>query len=208
MAKAVDLSRLIPLAIDLKPSDVELPLGQFQAQPATKEGMRAVVLSLNSALGEEALADELLHTAFDVWWPRLETQLAAIESQTTAAAPTRTDRELLEETLNTVRAFARTIDQRSSGRMRSDEWLRGQVLAAALRNLPDVERRILTQRFGLEGDPPQTLEAIGRSLSMSRERVRQIEGQALARLAVLSVIDDVLADSEDAESHFRVPPSR
>jgi len=92
--------------------------------------------------------------------------------------------------------------------MRSDEWLRGQVLAAALRNLPDVERRILTQRFGLEGDAPQTLEAIGRSLSMSRERVRQIEGQALARLAVLSVIDDVLADSEDAESPFRVPPSR
>ena len=33
LAKAVDVSRLIPLAIDLKPSDVELPLGEFQAQP-------------------------------------------------------------------------------------------------------------------------------------------------------------------------------
>ena len=36
LAKAVDVSRVVPLAIDLAPSDVVLPLGQFQAQPAKK----------------------------------------------------------------------------------------------------------------------------------------------------------------------------
>ncbi|MFL5923637.1 MAG: toll/interleukin-1 receptor domain-containing protein, partial [Gaiellaceae bacterium] len=109
LAKALDVSRLIPLAVDLKPSDVKVPLGQFQAQPATKEGLRAVVVSINSALGEHALPGELLLRSFDKWWPELETELAAIESQTAdAAPPARTERELLEETLNTVRAFART----------------------------------------------------------------------------------------------------
>src|SRR3954463_13096994 len=33
LTKAVQSSRVIPLAVDLKPSDIELPLGQFQAQP-------------------------------------------------------------------------------------------------------------------------------------------------------------------------------
>jgi len=117
LAKAVDLSRVIPLAIDLKPSDVQLPLGQFQAQPATAEGLRAVVASLNDALGERRLPDDLLVSALEVWWPRLASQLTTIEQQTsTTAPPVRTERELLEETLNTVRSLARSVDDVAFGR--------------------------------------------------------------------------------------------
>jgi hypothetical protein len=116
LAKAVDLSRLIPLAVDLKPSDVGVPLGQFQAQPATEEGIRGTVVSLNDALGEQRLSDERLRTSFDVWWPPLKTQLATIEQQNSAGAPpVRTERELLEETLNTVRAIARAVDLAALG---------------------------------------------------------------------------------------------
>lgn len=112
LAKAVDTSRLVPLAIDLKPSDVELPLGQFQAQPATKDGMKAVLVSLNGALGEAALPSTLLDSAFDVWWPSLEKRLTEIEQTRVPGAPAiRTDRELLEETLDTVRSLARGIDR-------------------------------------------------------------------------------------------------
>ena len=39
-------------------------------------------------------------------------------------------------------------------------------------------------RFGFEGEP-WTLEAIGHELDLTRERVRQLEGQALSRLAAL-----------------------
>ena len=48
--------------------------------------------------------------------------------------------------------------------------------------LPPRERRVLEWRFGFVGDEEQTLEAIGRRLGLSRERVRQIEKAALARL--------------------------
>ena len=51
----------------------------------------------------------------------------------------------------------------------------------ALDALPERERRILELRFGFEGEP-WTLEAIGHELDLTRERVRQLEGQALARL--------------------------
>jgi RNA polymerase primary sigma factor len=55
----------------------------------------------------------------------------------------------------------------------------------ALAKLPDTEREVLQLRYGLDGDPePQTLAAVGRRLGLSRERVRQIEADALERLAV------------------------
>ena len=55
-------------------------------------------------------------------------------------------------------------------------------LAGVLRDLPDTERDVLRLRFGLSGEEPMTLEAIGRKLGVTRERVRQIEAAALQRL--------------------------
>ena len=48
--------------------------------------------------------------------------------------------------------------------------------------LPERERRVLQLRFGFDGEPA-SLEAIGKELGLTRERVRQIESQALQRLA-------------------------
>ena len=55
-------------------------------------------------------------------------------------------------------------------------------LASVLRDLPDSERNVLGWRFGLSGEAPMTLEAIGRKLGVTRERVRQIESAALERV--------------------------
>jgi RNA polymerase sigma factor (sigma-70 family) len=55
-------------------------------------------------------------------------------------------------------------------------------LAGVLRDLPDAERDVLGWRFGLSGEAPMTLEAIGRKIGVTRERVRQIEAAALERL--------------------------
>lgn len=51
-----------------------------------------------------------------------------------------------------------------------------------LRGLSPRERIVLERRFGLGGADEQTLEEIGRSLDLTRERVRQIIAQALDRL--------------------------
>jgi RNA polymerase primary sigma factor len=66
----------------------------------------------------------------------------------------------------------------------AEESLRKQGIRRALDALPERERRILELRFGFEGEP-WTLEAIGHELDLTRERVRQLEGQALSRLAAL-----------------------
>jgi RNA polymerase primary sigma factor len=64
---------------------------------------------------------------------------------------------------------------------KAEESLRREGVRRALEDLPPRERRILELRFGFEGEP-WTLEAIGRELDLTRERVRQLEAQALARM--------------------------
>jgi RNA polymerase sigma factor (sigma-70 family) len=58
-------------------------------------------------------------------------------------------------------------------------------LVSVLDDLAANERTVLRQRFGLEGEPPETLEAIGRGLGLTRERVRQIEAAGLRKLRAL-----------------------
>jgi RNA polymerase primary sigma factor len=74
----------------------------------------------------------------------------------------------------------------------AEESLRKQGVRKALNALPERERRILELRFGFEGDP-WTLEAIGAELGLTRERVRQLEGQALQRLAAIRDLSSVAA---------------
>jgi RNA polymerase sigma factor (sigma-70 family) len=58
------------------------------------------------------------------------------------------------------------------------------LLRAAVAKLPEREQRVIKLRYGLNGDrDPMSLEMIGREMSLTRERVRQIETQALERLA-------------------------
>src|SRR5213080_2947541 len=65
-----------------------------------------------------------------------------------------------------------------------------ETLRRAVNALPERERDILKLRYGMDGDPdPKSLEEIGRTLGLTRERVRQIEAQALERLAVQREIE-------------------
>jgi RNA polymerase primary sigma factor len=58
-------------------------------------------------------------------------------------------------------------------------------LASVLDDLAANERTVLRRRFGLEGDPPEKLEAIGQRLGLTRERIRQIEAAGLRKLRAL-----------------------
>jgi RNA polymerase primary sigma factor len=58
-------------------------------------------------------------------------------------------------------------------------------LVSVLDDLAANERTVLRRRFGLEDEPPETLEAIGRRLNLTRERVRQIEAAGLRKVRAL-----------------------
>ncbi len=70
--------------------------------------------------------------------------------------------------------------------LRPDDVAEAQELAAAVRaalaTLLPRERAILAARHGLDGEPPRTLQEIGRGLGLTRQAVQQAEARALARL--------------------------
>jgi RNA polymerase primary sigma factor len=60
--------------------------------------------------------------------------------------------------------------------------LRSAELGVALQRLAPRMRHVVSRRFGLDGEPPQTLEEVGSDLGITRERVRQLESRALREL--------------------------
>ena len=57
-----------------------------------------------------------------------------------------------------------------------------EQMKTMLSTLGSREKRILSLRFGLEGDSSHTLEDVGKVFKVTRERVRQIEAKALKKL--------------------------
>jgi RNA polymerase primary sigma factor len=63
--------------------------------------------------------------------------------------------------------------------------LRREDIENALASLPVRERQVIEMRFGLNGEPPRTLEEVGRAFGVTRERIRQIENNTLKKLESL-----------------------
>jgi RNA polymerase primary sigma factor len=62
---------------------------------------------------------------------------------------------------------------------------RAETLRRVLMSLSQRERRVLELRYGLGGEHPRTLDEVGREFGVTRERIRQIENQALRKLEAL-----------------------
>lgn len=71
-----------------------------------------------------------------------------------------------------------------------------KLLHSWLKILTPQERRVVELRFGLKDGEPWTLEAIGKLYGVTRERIRQIEGQALERLRRLIRTRDLILFEE------------
>ncbi len=67
--------------------------------------------------------------------------------------------------------------ERILGDMESVDRLKGLI-----KELDEREKKILRMRFGLDGEKPRTLEEVSQEIGRTRERVRQIQNQALTRL--------------------------
>jgi RNA polymerase primary sigma factor len=63
-----------------------------------------------------------------------------------------------------------------------EQTRRVEEVASWLDALGDDEKRVIILRYGLDGEEPQTLETIGKTFGVTRERIRQIEQKAMSRL--------------------------
>lgn len=117
LSKTMDKSFVSPFLFDIKRSEVDGPILQFQSTIFEKEDIQKLVKTLNKACGDNGLTDERLNKAFSVWYPTLESELNELKQQAGPENATVTQevmdspdiQEILEEVLEISRANQKLI---------------------------------------------------------------------------------------------------
>jgi hypothetical protein len=114
LAKGLSANRVCTFLINLKPSELDNPLAQFNHTMPDREGMKGLLATINKELDDDALEQRILDQVFDTYWERFETKYQEIvesEPEGESADPTRSKDDILEEILYTTRTMDRRIRQ-------------------------------------------------------------------------------------------------
>jgi len=133
---------------------------------------------LTQELGREPTTEELADT-LEVPMRKVEEMLKVARRPLSLEMPTDDEEE------NELGDFIEDEDSPAPDDEVTSSMLR-EVLQEILQDLPPREVRILQLRYGLVDGETYTLEEVGKKLGVTRERVRQIEAQALSRLRHLT----------------------
>lgn len=136
--------------------------------------VRRLAVSMSEELGREP-TDEELADEVGISAPKLaQLRTVSLRPASLDAPVSEEDGKELGETVGDLEA-PNPQEQLSESNMLEE-------LAEVLCVLDQRERRIITSRFGLEGEAPKTLEEVGRRFGVTRERIRQLQNGALEKL--------------------------
>jgi len=80
LGKSVDKNRVCPFLFRIKRSDVTGPILQYQSTIHDKEDVFKLLKAINEACEDNGIEETRLEKTFEVWWPKLDEELEAIES--------------------------------------------------------------------------------------------------------------------------------
>jgi len=169
ISKTLDSAYVCPILYKLEPASLTGPMAQFQATKLHKDDMFRLLQSINKCLDNKMLTDNQLEESFEMWWPKLEIEINKIPSSIGLNNPERTDRELLEEVLNTVRNL-------------SGQSSLYNETSKVLSTLSPREEKILRMLFGVGESRKYTLEEIASDFEMPVELIGEIKERALRKM--------------------------
>jgi excisionase family DNA binding protein len=112
LAKRLDVARVVPLCIDLKPSDVTMPLASFQGRALSHEGMLRLVRDMNAARDQPLLSQQI-DQLVTIAWPMLNDRIsgALLENPSDDGGRVRRKTEdVMGELVEAVRRMERRMD--------------------------------------------------------------------------------------------------
>lgn len=116
IAKHLGESRIIPLYIDLEPTDVTGPLSDWQGRRVDRDGLWRIVQDINAAIPKPVAKDSLVKL-FGRMWPEFETAISAAKTaDPELRSPVRSTEDMLEELVERVRRLENYQRQSSDDR--------------------------------------------------------------------------------------------
>jgi RNA polymerase primary sigma factor len=157
-------------AVSGQSTTIRIPTHVNERRAKISRARRRLEVELGRAPTREELAE-----ATDLPLRQVEEALDAAEAPVSLNQPLGPDQEGELGDLFSDTASTDPADEATAA-------LQRQEVRRALAALPERERRVIELRFGFD-EEPASLEAIGKELGLSRERVRQLEADAYERLA-------------------------
>jgi len=136
--------------------------------------MRRVSLQMSEELGREPTDEELAE--------EIGISSAKVSQlKTVSIRPASLDAPISDDDSTEFCEIVGDEDAQTPFELFRDKNMRDEV-SELLEVLDDRERKIIFQRFGLDGGKPKTLEEVGKKFGVTRERIRQLQNIALAKL--------------------------
>jgi len=162
---------------------IRLPIHVVKELNVYLRAARELTQKLDHEPSAEEIADMLDRPAADV--KRMLGLNERVTSMDTPVGPD-SDRSLVDTIADTHESDPSQLLQDSDIRESIADWLE---------ELSDKQREVLSRRFGLRGYESSTLEEVGREIGLTRERVRQIQVEALRRLRTIMESNGLNSDS-------------
>ncbi len=155
--------------------------------------VRRVSLQMSDELGREPTEDELGDELGIASEKVARLKILGIR-------PASLDAPLVDDESAEFGALVGDEDAQTPFELLRDKNLRGEV-DGLIAVLDDREKKIISQRFGLDGGQPKTLEDVSKDFGVTRERIRQLQNIALAKLRLaLSKREERLSAAESVEA--------
>lgn len=176
LAKGLSTNRVCTFLVDLKASDVEDPLAQFNHTTPDQSSLWGLTCSLNNCLGDRGLDERILKQVFDTYWPKFDEGFnrAITDNLPNEKVKPRSDQSILSEILSNTRMLASRVRD-LEGRLDGGGNGHGRIGAE---DSEDVFKRVI-DKLVLGTSPEEIVQELGRG-GYSLVSAKKIVGTACA----------------------------
>lgn len=154
LSKTMDKSFVTPFLFDIKRSEVNGPILQFQSTVFEKDDIKKLMHTLNKACGENGISSSMLDKAFEVWYPTLESELNKLKEcdENAIEIPSKEQMhstEIIEEILELSRDNQKLLRNPDTKLIESIDGLKEQmnlISSRLVRNI-DMEERKMNRKY-------------------------------------------------------------
>lgn len=182
LSSAIDKSNVCPILLDFEPSLLSGPLSQFQATQFKKTDIFELLKSINKNIEPQKLSDKQLEETFDVWWPKLETEIEKIP-KSSKKKPERSQKEMIEEVVMFTRSFSQDYFRQKW------EWNLSMGMRKMLARLTPREEQILRMLHGIQEKREYSIKEIASEFNTTQKAIKNYIESANTKLSQYNILE-------------------